>query len=106
MSTARSVSFVCVFLLAASIAQPASAQRFFSSRSNSLASLAATESVQKHLGIAGEQANRLNTINEEYRAAAQKEYTALGIDYSALGDLPAAERAVELRKTSDKTAAG
>src|SRR2546425_657234 len=75
----------------------------FGSRTNSLASLAATESVQKHLGITGDAVSRLNTINDEYRAAIQKEYTALGIDYSAISDLPAAERAVEMRKASENT---
>jgi hypothetical protein len=85
------------------MAQTASAQRF-GSRSNSLVSLAATESVQKHLGIVGELAERLNAINDEYRNASQKEFTALGIDYSAIGDLPMAERAVEMRKATEKSA--
>lgn len=94
----------CALLLLAVWVQAASAQRFFGSRTNSLTSLAATESVQKHLGVTGEAVNRLNAIGDDYRTATQKEYTALGIDYSAIGDLPAAERAVELRKALEKTA--
>ena len=94
----------CALVLVALMSQNASAQRFFGSRTNSLTSLAATESVQKHLGVAGEAVNRLNAISDEYRTAIQKEYTALGIDYSAISDLPAAERAVEMRRASEKTA--
>jgi len=94
----------CALVLVAMMSQNASAQRFFGSRTNSLTSLAATESVQKHLGVAGEAVNRLNAISDEYRTAIQKEYTALGIDYSAISDLPAAERAVEMRRASEKTA--
>ena len=92
----------CALVVVALLSQTALAQRF-GSRTNSLTGLAATESVQKHLGLSGETVNRLNTISEEYRAAIQKEYTALGIDYSAISDLPAAERAVEMRKASEKT---
>src|SRR5262245_32890791 len=93
----------CALVFVALMSQNASAQRFFGSRTNSLTSLAATESVQKHLGVAGEAVNRLNAISDEYRTAIQKEYTALGIDYSAISDLPAAEREVEMRKASEKT---
>jgi hypothetical protein len=100
----RLVQCACALMIVASIAPTASAQRFFGSRTNSLTSLAATESVQKHLGVAGEAVNRLNGISDEYRTVIQKEYTALGIDYSAISDLPAAERAVEMRKASEKTA--
>src|SRR5437016_2353508 len=102
MTLTRTVRCVCVFLVVGLISQTAWAQRF-SSRTNSLVSLAATESVQKHLGITGDAVSRLNTINDEYRAAAQKEFTAVGIDYSAISDLPAAERAVEMRKASEKS---
>jgi Spy/CpxP family protein refolding chaperone len=96
------VRYGCALLVIVCISQSASAQRS-GSRTNSLSSLAANELVQKHLGITGETANRLNAINDEYRGAAQKEYTALGIDYSAISDLPAAERAVEMRKASEKS---
>src|SRR5436309_7211035 len=96
------IRYGCALVVVAVLSQTASAQRF-GSRSNSLVSLAATESVQKHLGITGDAVSRLNTINDEYRAAAQKEFTAVGIDYSAISDLPAAERAVEMRKASEKS---
>jgi hypothetical protein len=93
----------CVLVaLSAFIVRPALAQRF-GSRTNSLTSLAANDAVQKHLGLSSETAAKLNSIGDEYRAASQKELSALGIDYSALGDLPAAERAVEMRKASEKT---
>jgi hypothetical protein len=92
-----------VFCLAA--APSAWGQRFGSSRTSSLPSLASYEAVQKELGVAGEAAAKLSALNDEYRAASQKEFTSLGIDYSALGDLPALERAAEMRSMSEKTAA-
>src|SRR5438128_3412755 len=103
MSTKHSLLFaaLCISLFSA---RPAAAQRFFGRSTNSLTSLAANDAVQKHLGITGDAATKLNALGDEYRAASQKEFTALGIDYSALGDLPAAERAVEMRKASEKTA--
>jgi len=82
------------------MSQTALAQRF-GSRTNSLVSLAATESVQKHLGIAGELVSRLNAINDDYRAAIDKELADAGIDYFAIRDLPTAERAAEMRKLSE-----
>jgi hypothetical protein len=81
----------------------ASAQRF-GSRTNSLMSLAANEAVQKELGVSGEAVTRLDTINDEYRNASQKEFTALGIDYTAISELPALERAAEMRKATEKSA--
>ncbi len=93
----------CALLIVALMSQAASAQRFFGSRTNSLTGLAATEAVQKHIGASGETVNRLNTISDEYRTAQQKEFTTLGIDYSAISDLPAAERVVEMRKATEKT---
>jgi hypothetical protein len=95
---------VLVVLVAAAAPSTAQAQRFFGSRTNSLVSLAANEAVQKELGITGEKATKLNGLYDEYRNASQKEFTSMGIDYSAIGDLPAAERAVEMRKASEKTA--
>ncbi len=92
----------CALIVIACMSQTASAQRF-GSRTNSLTGLAANEVVQKHIGVSGETLNRLNTIGDEYRTAQQKEFTALGIDYSAIGDLPAAERAVETRKAAEKS---
>jgi hypothetical protein len=102
MILAHRLAFVVAFMGAALVAQTASAQRF-GSRTNSLNSLAANEAVQKELGINGEAAGRLNAMYDEYRAASQKEFTALGIDYSAIGDLPALERAAEMRRVGEVT---
>ena len=81
----------------------ASAQRF-GSRSNTLVSLAANEVVQKELGISGDLAAKLDDLNDQYREASQREFSRSGIDFSAIGDLPALERAAEMRKLSEKTA--
>jgi hypothetical protein len=80
-------------------AQTASAQRFGRS-STSLVGLAANEAVQKELGIPGEAAKKLSAINDDYRAASQKETTALGIDFSAIADLPRAEQAAKNREVN------
>ncbi len=93
---------VFVLTLVLTLSQSAFAQRF-GSRTNSLVSIAANDAVQKHLGLPMDAVGRLNTLNDEYRTAAQKKYEAMGIDYSAISDLPAAERAVETRKASEKT---
>jgi hypothetical protein len=85
-------------------ALPLHAQRF-GSRTNTLVSLAANDAVQKDLGLSGDAATQLNALGEEYRNSSQKELTALGIDYSAISDLPALERAAEARKASEKTSA-
>jgi hypothetical protein len=90
-------------MLTAVLTQTASAQRFFGSRSNTLVSLAANDAVQKDLGVSGDAVARLNTLSDQYRTASQKEFTALGIDYSAISDLPALERAAEMKKVSEKT---
>ena len=79
------------------------AQRSFGSRTSSLVSLATYEAVQKDLGIGSEAAGKLETLGDEYRNASQKEFTSLGIDYTAISDLPALERAVEMRKASEKS---
>ena len=102
MNSSRVVIPLALFVATWS-ASPASAQRF-GSRTNSLVSLAANEAVQKHLLISDDTAMRLNSLYDEYRAASQKEFSSLGIDYSAIGDLPAAERAAEMRKVTEKTA--
>src|SRR3954462_337150 len=91
-------------VLSAVVCRPASAQRFFSSRTNTLVSLAANDAVQKDLGVSGDTVTRLNALGDEYRNASQKTFTALGIDYSAISDLPALERAAETKKVSEKTA--
>jgi hypothetical protein len=103
MKLAHQVVFAVALLSTVFMSRPAAAQRF-GGRTNSLTSLAVNDAVQKHLGLASDVATKLNALGDEYRAASQKEFTALGIDYSALSDLPAAERAVEMRKVSEKTA--
>jgi hypothetical protein len=85
------------------VTQSASAQRF-SGRSNSLPSLAANEAVQKDLNVSREAAAKLSELSDEYRAASQRESSRLGIDYSAISDLPALERAAEMRAINEKTA--
>jgi hypothetical protein len=79
------------------------AQRF-GSRTSTLVSLAANEAVQKELGIAGDAKAKLDALNDQYREASQREFSRSGIDFSAVSDLPALERAAEMRKISDKTA--
>jgi len=105
MKRTQQFLFVAVIVATALAAQKASAQRFgFGSRTNSLTSLASYDSVLKDLGVADDVAAKLRALGDEYRNASQKEFTALGIDYSALSDLPALERAAEMRKVNDKTA--
>jgi len=84
-------------------AQSAMAQRSFGSRTSSLVSLATYEAVQKDLGVGGETVVKLNELGEAYRNDSQKELTKLGIDYTAISDLPALERAAEMRKASEKS---
>src|SRR6478735_5635512 len=76
----------------------AEAQRSFGSRTNTLVSLATYEAVHKDLGIGSELAGKLNELSDEYRNASQKEFTTMGIDFTAISDLPALERAAEMRK--------
>jgi hypothetical protein len=84
-------------LLAAEVAQ---AQRFGGRSSNSLVGLAANEAVQKELGVSEEAAGKLRSLSDDYRAASQKETTALGIDFAAIGDLPRAEQAAKNREVA------
>ena len=50
----------------------------FGNRQQSLVSLAAQEPVQKDLGLSADAAGKLNGLNDEYRAAIQKEMQAAG----------------------------
>jgi len=97
-----SLRSVVALALVLAVSQSALAQRL-GSRTNSLVSIAANDAVQKHLGLPMDAVGRLNTLNDECRTAVQKKYESMGIDYSAISDLPAAERAVETRKASEKT---
>lgn len=93
-------------LLAMSLLTPqsASAQFGFSGRTNSLVSLGRYEVVQKDLGVSAEAAGKLNSLYDEYRSASDREFKAAGFDNDALRDLPALERAAEMRKVNDKSA--
>src|SRR5262245_33364438 len=104
MTSIRALSFLMALVATLLVNSTASAQRFGFGRTNTLTSLAANDAVQKHLGIAADGAAKLSALGDEYRAASQKEFMALGIDYTAISDLPAAERAVEMRKASEKSA--
>src|SRR5262245_23833662 len=104
MRVARGIVVIVILFATTFLARPAAAQRLFGSRTNSLTSLAANDAVQKDIGVSGDAVTRLNTLGDEYRAASQKEFTALGIDYSAISDLPALERAAEMRRISESTA--
>jgi hypothetical protein len=104
MKLMQRILFAISLAVTAFHAQTAFAQRFFGSRTNTLVSLAANDAVQKDLGVSGDAVARLNTLGDEYRTASQKVFTALGIDYSAISDLPALERAAEMKKVSEKTA--
>ena len=103
MKSKQLAAFAMALTLSAVLTQAAFAQRF-GSRTNTLVSLAANDAVQKDVGVSGDAVARLNTLNDQYRTASQKEFTAMGIDYSALSDLPALERAAEMKKVSEKTA--
>src|SRR5437868_6997345 len=103
MSAASRIGIVLASMICLLSARTAFAQRSFG-RSSSLVSIAANDAVQAELGLSGEAAAKLKAIGDDYRSATQKEMTSLGIDYSAISDLPAAERAVESRKASERTA--
>src|SRR5438067_8811371 len=95
-----SLRCTCAFLIVGLVSQTALAQRS-SSRPSSLVSVAANEAVQKHLNLPAEAVGRLNAINDDCRAAVDKALAAVGIDYFAIRDLPAAERVAEMRKASE-----
>jgi hypothetical protein len=103
MNRLNQVVLAAALLASTFMARPAAAQRFFGSRTNSLTSLAANEAVQKDIGVSGQTVERLSALNDAYRNASQKEFTALGIDYSAISDLPALERAAEMRRINEAT---
>lgn len=84
-------------------ARPALAQRL-GGRSLSLPSLVGYDAVLRELAVDNETAGRLRGLAEEYRAAVQREMMAQNIDYAAISDLPALERAAEMRKVNAQTA--
>src|SRR5262245_27344797 len=67
-----------------------------------LVSLAAQEPVQKDLGLSADVVGKISPLNDEYRAALQKEAGTL--DFQGLRDLPEAERAAKLAEYTKKTA--
>lgn len=99
----RAVFWLIVFASAGLLAPPAWAQRL-GSRSMSLPSLVGYEAVLRDLRVDEETAGRLRGLADEYRSAVQREMTALNIDYAAISDLPALERAAEMRKVNAQTA--
>ncbi|HZN34925.1 MAG TPA: hypothetical protein VFB80_13945 [Pirellulaceae bacterium] len=69
-----------------------------------LVSLAAQEPVQKDLGLSADVVGKISPLNDEYRAAIQKEMQAAGtLDFQGLRDLPEAERAAKLAEYTKKT---
>jgi Spy/CpxP family protein refolding chaperone len=67
-----------------------------------LVSLAGQESVQKDLGLSADAATKAGTLNDEYRAASQKEIQAIGFDFAAIRDLPEAERTAKMADYTKK----
>jgi hypothetical protein len=102
----RPLSYVwCVALAIIMLAvHSASAQFGFSGRTNSLLSLARNDAVQKDLGVSGDVAGKLNELYDQYRSASDREFKAAGFDNDALRDLPALERAAEMRKVNERSA--
>jgi hypothetical protein len=100
LSLILSVGFAICLL----IDSTASGQFGFSGRTNSLVSLARNEAVLKDLEAGMEVASKLNDLYDQYRSASDREFRNLGFDNDALRDLPGLERAVEMRKVSEKSA--
>jgi len=104
MNRRFSCSWCAALVISLSSIQSASAQFGFSGRTNSLVSLARYDAVQKDLGINGEVAGKLNELYDQYRNSSDREFKAAGFDNDALRDLPALERAAEMRKVNEKSA--
>ena len=73
----------------------------FGGQSRGLVSLASNEAVQKDLGLSGDVVSKLNTLNDDYRAARTKEYSTAGIDFQNFGDLSNDERQKLTAKMND-----
>jgi hypothetical protein len=91
---------LCALGMIVGAGENAFAQRSFGSRNN-LVSLAANDAVQKDLGVEKDVAGKLAGLSDEYRSASEREFKTLGFDFSAISDLPSAERAVEMKKVAD-----
>lgn len=75
----------------------------FSRGTGSLVSLANNEAVQKELALGEEEKSKLTKLSEEYRAAAQKEMSAAGIDFQGLRDLPDDQRRTKMAEFGTKS---
>jgi hypothetical protein len=60
--------------------------------------------VQKDLGVGGDIGGKLSDLYDAYRNASDREFKAQGFDNDALRDLPALERAAEMRRVNEKSA--
>jgi len=94
-------SLVLVLAVSLGVGQSASAQFGFGRSTNSLVSLARNEAVQKDLGVPSDVGGKLSALYDEYRNASDREFKAQGFDNDAIRDLPALERAAEMRKVNE-----
>jgi hypothetical protein len=103
MQSVVAVTCVLVVLAASASAQQRGGRGFgFGGRSQSLVGLAAQESVQKDLGLSADVVSKIGPLNDEYRAAREKE----GVQFPmGLRDLPEAERNAKTEEYNKKVAA-
>jgi hypothetical protein len=66
-----------------------------------LVSLASNEAVQKDLGLSSDVVGKLNTLNDDLRAARTKEYSTAGIDLQNFQNLSSDERQKRTEKMND-----
>jgi hypothetical protein len=64
----------------------------FGGQSRGLVSLAGNEAVQKDLGLSGDVVGKLNSLNDDLRAARTKEYSTAGIDLQNFQNLSNEQR--------------
>ena len=100
-------SWMAALALVALVAMTAEAQQRgrggfgFGGQSRGIVSLASNEAVQKDLGLSGDVVSKLNTLNDDYRAARTKEYETAGIDFQSFGNLSDDERRKVTAKMND-----
>src|SRR6478736_4322453 len=104
MNSRVSLAIGIAFAISPLFTLTANAQFGFSGRTNSLVSLARYDAVQKDLGVNSEVAGKLGELYDAYRNSSDREFKAQGFDNDALRDLPALERAAEMRKVNEKSA--
>jgi hypothetical protein len=68
---------------------------------SSLVTLAASEPVQKELGLSGDTSGKLRELRDDYFAAVQKEYQTAGISFQGFQDLSREEREKLTAKITD-----